>query len=105
MQYTSKKTFPSVLIIKPSGLRYRLQEDHHFKEIRYAQATKVKVKKDPYVISFWIYLPFLFFSQLGQYHDRGFDLFQVTNLILIACIVSYLILGQQIFTVAIEKNR
>ena len=37
MQYTANKTYNSVLIIYPSGLRYRFQEDHVFKEIRFAQ--------------------------------------------------------------------
>ena len=46
MQYTANKPYNSVLIIQPSGLRYRLQEDHVFKEIRYTQVTGVKIKKD-----------------------------------------------------------
>ena len=46
MQYTSNKPYNSILIIQPSGLRYRLQEDHIFKEIRYTQVTGVKIKKD-----------------------------------------------------------
>ena len=46
MQYTVNKPYNSVLIIQPTLLRYRLKEDHIFKEIRYAQVTGVKVKKD-----------------------------------------------------------
>lgn len=46
MQYTVNKPYNSVLIIQPTLLRYRLKEDHIFKEIRYAQVTGVKIKKD-----------------------------------------------------------
>ncbi len=52
MQYTAKKPFNSVLIIQPSGLRYRLQEDHVFKEIRYMQVRGVQIKRDFYLLFF-----------------------------------------------------
>lgn len=104
MQYTSKKPFHSVLIIKPSGLCYRLQEDHQFKEIRYAQVTKVKVKKDPSANFFRIYFVLFVSQSIMHYYEHGLNLFLAANLILIACMVAYQILGKQIFTFAIEKG-
>ena len=55
MQYTAKKPFNSVLILHPDGLRYRFQEDHVYKDIRFAQVTKVKVKRD-YFLFFMFYI-------------------------------------------------
>lgn len=52
MQYTAKKPFNSILIIQPTGLRYRLQEAHVFKEIRYAQVRGVQIKRDFYLLFF-----------------------------------------------------
>lgn len=46
MQYTAKKPFNSVVILKEGEFRYRFQEDHIFKDIRYNQVTKVKVHTD-----------------------------------------------------------
>ena len=63
MQYTAKKPFNSVLIVRPDGMRYRFQEDHVFKDIRYAQVTKVKVKSDLYRKYFLFLLaPFMIIS-------------------------------------------
>lgn len=70
MQYTVNKPYNSVLIIQPTLLRYRLKEDHIFKEIRYAQVTGVKIKKDfflflmggvfaPLHLVFFIYISFV----------------------------------------------
>lgn len=70
MQYTANKPYNSVLIIQPSGLRYRLQEDHVFKEIRYTQVTGVRIKKDFFLMGYIIApLQLLFFIYLG--YDRG----------------------------------
>lgn len=54
MQYTANKPYNSVLIIQPSGLRYRLQEDHIFKEIRYAQVTGLSLRKIIFVFTLFI---------------------------------------------------
>ena len=72
MQYTANKPYNSVLIIQPSGLRYRLQEDHVFKEIRYTQVTGVKIKKDFFLLLMgYIIAPLqlLFFIYLS--YDQG----------------------------------
>ena len=46
MQYTANKPHNAVLIIQDSGIRYRLNEDHIFKDIRFAQITVIKLKAD-----------------------------------------------------------
>ena len=46
MQYTANKPHNAVLIIQDSGIRYRLKEDHIFKDIRFAQITAIKLKAD-----------------------------------------------------------
>ncbi len=46
MQYTANKPHNAVLIIQGSGIRYRLNEDHIFKDIRFAQITAIKLKAD-----------------------------------------------------------
>jgi len=46
MQYTANKPHNAVLIIHDSGIRYRLKEDHIFKDIRFAQITAIKLKSD-----------------------------------------------------------
>ena len=53
MQYTAKTPHDSVLILQADGLRYRYQEDHVFKDIRYGQITEVKIKKKSFPILFW----------------------------------------------------
>jgi hypothetical protein len=72
MQYTANKPYNSVLIIQPSGLRYRLQEDHVFKEIRYTQVTGVKIKKDFFLFLMgYIIAPLqLLFFHLPQLRSR-----------------------------------
>ena len=66
MQYTAKKPFNSVVILKEGELRYRFQKDHIFKDIRYNQITKVKVHSDLFRQYFAYFLaPFMVISQLG----------------------------------------
>ena len=75
-----KKPFNSVLIIRPDGLRYRFQEDHFFKDIRYAQVTNVKVKSDLYRKYFFNLLaPFMIISQLAIGYLEGFHWSNISN--------------------------
>ena len=80
MQYTAKKPFNSVLIIRPDGMRYRFQEDHLFKDIRYAQVTKVKVKSDLYrKYLLFLLAPFMIISQLALGYTEGFNWSNISN--------------------------
>ena len=92
MQYTAKKPFNSDLILHPDGLRYRFQEDHVFKDIRFAQVTKVKVKSDLYRKYFsFILAPFMIISQLAIGYLEGFHWTNISNaLVWIALLCFYL---------------
>ena len=79
MQYTAKKPFNSVLIIRPDGMRYRFQEDHLFKDIRYAQVTKVVVKTDRYRNFIFIAAPFLVLGNLHFMYADGFHWSNISN--------------------------
>ena len=79
MQYTAKKTFNSVLIIRPDGMRYRFQEDHLFKDIRYAQVTKVVVKTDRYRKFHFYCCPFLVLGNLHLMYADGFHWSNISN--------------------------
>ena len=57
MQYTAKTPHDSVLILQADGLRYRYQEDHVFKDIRYGQITEVKIKRNLFQFYFWFISP------------------------------------------------
>ena len=54
MQYTANKPHNAVLIIQDSGIRYRLNEDHIFKDIRFAQITAIKLKADSSFLRFFL---------------------------------------------------
>ena len=54
MQYTANKPHNAVLIIQDSGIRYRLKEDHIFKDIRFAQITAIKLKADSGFLRFFL---------------------------------------------------
>ena len=54
MQYTANKPHNAVLIIQDSGIRYRLKEDHIFKDIRFAQITAIKLKADSSFLRFFL---------------------------------------------------
>lgn len=71
MQYTANKPHNGVLIINAAGLKYRLQEDHVFKEIRYAQVREVKIKYDFFLFMIgrvFAPLQLLFFIFLSIFH-------------------------------------
>ena len=90
MQYTAKKPYTSVLLIKPDGLRCRLQEDHLFKDIRYAQVTKVKVKKDYFRLYFRFLLsPFMIMGQIFIIRDEGLNVIYGINLLFWCCFLGF----------------
>ncbi len=77
-----KKPYNSVLIVREEGLRYRLQEDHFFKDIRYNQITGITIKSD-LVVLFCGYIlgsiQLLFFVYLSFF--QGLDMFYGIELV------------------------
>ena len=85
MQYTAKPPHNSVLILQPEGLRYRFQEDHVFKDIRYSQITGVKVKKNLFIHYINLFIPpFVFITQLYSIFTDGLNWSNGLNAILMA---------------------
>ena len=105
MQYTANKPYNSVLIIQPSGMRYRFQDDHVFKEIRYAQVTGVKLKKD----IFRLYIGYLLapISLIGQFFiilEQGLNFINGLNLIFWCTVLGLHFFYKQAYTVTILKG-
>ena len=75
MQYTAKKPYNSVLIVREEGLRYRLQEDHLFKDIRYNQITGITIKRDLFLFfCAYVLAPLQWLFYIVLFIDSGFDL-------------------------------
>lgn len=75
MQYTAKKPYNSVLIVREEGLRYRLQEDHLFKDIRYNQITGVTIKRDLFLFfCAYVLAPLQWLFYVVLFIDSGFEL-------------------------------
>ena len=72
----------SVLILQPECLRYRFQEDHVFKDIRYSQITGVKVKRN-LIKYYFVFLlgPFMLLSQFYMMYSEGFNEINIFNAI------------------------
>lgn len=105
MQYTANKPYNSVLIIQPSGLRYRLQEDHIFKEIRYAQVTGVKLKKDHFRFYFvYIIAPLIIIGYFFIIQEQGLNLINGLNLIFWCCVLGLHFFYKQVYTLSIDKG-
>lgn len=104
MQYTTNKPFDSVLIVQASGLRYRLQSDHLFKDIPYPQITKVKIIKDKSRILIAAYIPFIILSQWENIISGEWNWLTVTFLILILIETIWFFCSQSVYTLAIEKG-
>ena len=105
MQYTANKPYNSVLIIHPSGLRYRLQEDHIFKEIRFAQVTGVKLKKDHIRFYFgYILAPLMIIGHLFIIQEQGLNFINGLNLIFWCAVLGLNFFYKQAYTVAILKG-
>lgn len=105
MQYTANKPYNSVLIIHPYGLRYRLQEDHIFKEIRYVQVTGVKLKKDHFRFYFgYILAPLMITGHFFIIQEQGLNFFNGLNLIFWCAVLGLHFFYKQAYTVAIVKG-
>ena len=104
MQYTTNKPCKSVLIVQPSRLRYRLQSDHLFKEILYAQITKVKIIKDNFRIFIGAYIPLITLGQWENIFSGEWNWFTVAYLLLILFFNACFFYFQPIYTLAIEKG-
>lgn len=105
MQYTAKKPFNSVLIIQPTGLRYRLQEDHVFKEIRYAQVTGVKLKKDHFRFYFgYIIAPLMITGHFFIIQEQGLNYINGINLIFCGAVLGLHFFFKQVYTISIDKG-
>ena len=105
MQYTAKKPFNSVVILKEGELRYRFQEDHIFKDIRYNQITKVKVHSDLFRQYFAYFLaPFMVISQLGVGFAVGFDWIVILNVLVWLLLIGVYLRSKKVYTVQIKKG-
>lgn len=82
MQYTAKLPHSSVLSIESKGLRYRLEKDHHLKEIPFDQVTKVKVKGDFFRAYILCVAPLLVFVNLYLIYLEGFHWVEMMNAVL-----------------------
>lgn len=105
MQYTAKPPHNSVLILQPEGLRYRFQEDHVFKDIRYSQITGVKVKKNLFIhyINFFI-PPFVFITQSYSIFTDGLNWSNGLNATLWLLIFCQNALTKKVYTVSVLKG-
>lgn len=105
MQYTSKKPYHSSLIVRPDGLSYRFQLDHVFKEIRYAQITRVNVKKDYFRRYFGFFLsPLMIMGQFFIIHDEGLNVINGINLLWWCCVLGFLFFYKQVYIISIDKG-
>ena len=105
MQYTANKPYNSVLIIQPSGLRYRLHYDHVFKEIRYAQVTGVKIKKDLFRLYFiYLLLPLALIGQLFLIQEEGLSFINGLNFFFWCIALGLYFLNKQAYTLTILKG-
>lgn len=105
MQYTANKPYNSVLIIQPSGLRYRLHDDHVFKEIRYAQVTGVKIKKDLFRLYFiYLLLPLALIGQLFLIQEEGLSFINGLNFFFWCIALGLYFFNKQAYTLTILKG-
>ena len=105
MQYTAKTPHNSILILQPEGLRYRFQEDHVFKDIRYSQITGVKVKRNLFKYYFaFLLAPFMLLSQFYIMYSEGFNEVNIFNVIIWFILMLSNALTKNIHVVNIEKG-
>ena len=105
MQYTTNKPYDSVLIVQSSGLRYRLQPDHLFKEIRYSQITGVKIKKDYHRSYFgFILAPLMIIGQFLALQEQGLNWINGLNLLVWIVLEGICLFMKPTFTVAVQKG-
>lgn len=105
MQDTANKPYNSVLIIQPSGLRYRFQDDHVFKEIRYNQVTGIKLEKDLFRF-YIIYLlaPMALIGQLFVIKDQGLHFINGLNLIFWFAVLGLHFFYKNAYTITLLKG-
>lgn len=82
MQYTANKPHNAVLIIHDSGIRYRLKEDHIFKDIRFAQITAIKLKSDLKLLHIFFLIPIGILFNLALVYFEGYSIIVTLNLVL-----------------------
>lgn len=104
MQYTAKKPFNSVLILHPDGLRYRFQEDHVFKDIRFAQVMNVKVKADLYRNFIVLLAPFLVIANLHLMYVEGFHWTNISNALVWVVLFCFYLGMKKVYFVHIIKG-
>ena len=105
MQYTVNKPSDAVLIVQPHGLRYRLQSDHLFKEIRYSQITGVKIKKDYNRLFFGLFLaPLMIVGQFLALQEQGLNWITGSNLLVWIVLEGICLFMKPTFTVAVQKG-
>ena len=104
MQYTANKPHNAVLIIQDSGIRYRLKEDHIFKDIRFAQITAIKLKADSNLF------PRFFLDIIGIVSNSAIIYFVGYSTIVLLNLVFWIFLGvtnlwqKQNYTVEVHKG-
>jgi hypothetical protein len=104
MQYTANKPHNAVLIIQDSGIRYRLKEDHIFKDIRFAQITVIKLKADSNLF------PRFFLDIIGIVSNSAIIYFVGYSTIVLLNLVFWIFLGvtnlwqKQNYTVEVHKG-
>ena len=104
MQYTANKPHNAVLIIQDSGIRYRLKEDHIFKDIRFAQITAIKLKADSNLF------PRFFLDIIGIVSNSAIIYFVGYSTIVLLNLVFWIFLGvtnlwqKRNYTVEVHKG-
>lgn len=104
MQYTANKPHNAVLIIQDSGIRYRLKEDHIFKDIRFAQITVIKLKADSNLF------PRFFLDIIGILSNSAIIYFVGYSTIVLLNLVFWIFLGvtnlwqKRNYTVEVHKG-
>ena len=104
MQYTANKPHNAVLIIQDSGIRYRLKEDHIFKDIRFAQITVIKLKADSNLF------PRFFLDIIGIVSNSAIIYFVGYSTIVLLNLVFWIFLGvtnlwqKRNYTVEVHKG-
>ncbi|MDA9245097.1 hypothetical protein N9P98_00425 [Flavobacteriaceae bacterium] len=73
MQYTANKPFSAVLIVQDDGIRYRFQEDHIFKDIRFAQVTAIKLRPEYSFFNQFILIPISILSYSAILYLDGYS--------------------------------
>lgn len=85
-------------------MRYRLQEDHVFNEIRYTQVTGVKIKKDYARLYFGYFLaPLMIFGQFFIIQEQGLNWINGLNLLVWFVLGGLYLFAKPTFIIAVHK--